>query len=547
MENESDIQNEDVQEVDDLSKVDDELSSPDSLEEYINELNRFIDESNELGDEMRKLILDSKLSKEDELNKSNLFSKLDRVGQEFSHNVDKLDPEGVLQSVAKQNTDLILHKKVQEESQKDVTTYDEDGYFNPQDDDEEEEEYDEEEIEDEEEIVPLGDELKEIINSDKSIKDKILDAYKTIIQYLKYWIEEKKDEDDSKKGFSWPYIKKLLKDFIKGVIKYSNLLGGYLKKLFIYVKDYVTKLTKKQIKKEELKELPKQSDQEIENKEENMKEKVEERERGDEDEIEEQIEPEQESEERMGPKKDEEVSTKKAKRSVKERIRRIQKVRGAAEFVVINNMPVRIGLEGEYSYKPVSDYEKECFKKNPYFKRGADELQKVFNQEISIEMAKHFIRKDKSAKKGLVKSVDVIFSSTEHAYILQAREKDKLRCVKIAEDRWLGFNFENEYEGKPKKMKEVLKIGKGNLEKVTKTLDYYNIGLKNMLFILKDVEITTKKNIKILGKDADSKQKSNIERLLERVDGMSVGFMKGRSYEKNKIRVIDDYCYKIQK
>ena len=35
MENESDIQNEDVQEVDDLSKEDDELSSPDSLEECI--------------------------------------------------------------------------------------------------------------------------------------------------------------------------------------------------------------------------------------------------------------------------------------------------------------------------------------------------------------------------------------------------------------------------------------------------------------------------------------------------------------------------------
>ena len=150
--------------------VEDELSvktddSPDSLEEYINELNQFIDESNGLGDEIRKLILESKLSSEDELNKNSLFDRLDKIGEEFSHNVDKLDPEGIAQSIASQNTDLIESNK-QEEQEKEITTYDEDGYDNPQ-----EEEYDEDEEEEEYyEIEPLGDSIKEIINSDISIK-----------------------------------------------------------------------------------------------------------------------------------------------------------------------------------------------------------------------------------------------------------------------------------------------------------------------------------------------------------------------------------------
>ena len=245
--------------------------------------------------------------------------------------------------------------------------------------------------------------------------------------------------------------------------------------------------------------------------------------------------------------KSKDISTKRAKRDTRERIRRIRTVRGLAEMMVVNSMPVVIGIEGKCLYKPINDYEKECFASNPYFKKGADELQKVFNQIIAIEIAKHFIRKDKDAKEGLVKSICVIFSSIEHAYILQAKEKGKLRCFKIKEDKWSSFELGNEFEAKPKKMTEVLKAKKGNLEKVTKVLDYYNIGLKNMLIVLKDMKIDKDKNIKIKGQEINSHQKENVKKLLKRVNAMNTGFLKNRKYEKNKIKVIDDYCYKIQK
>ncbi len=557
--------------VDSPEVVEDELSvktddSPDSLEEYINELNQFIDESNGLGDEIRKLILESKLSSEDELNKNSLFDRLDKIGEEFSHNVDKLDPEGIAQSIASQNTDLIESNK-QEEQEKEITTYDEDGYDNSQ-----EEEYDEEEEEEEYyEIEPLGDSIKEIINSDISIKKKIIDILKVIIEYFKYWLQEKFKKDSKSEEEIEPESHEELEEESEEESppeieedeeeetepeSHEELEEGSEEELPPEIEEDEEEETEpeshEESEEESEEELPPEIIEEEESEEELPPEIMED------EESEEEIEPESHEESEEGSEeesplesheenKSKDISTKRAKRDTRERIRRIRTVRGLAEMMVVNSMPVVIGIEGKCLYKPINDYEKECFASNPYFKKGADELQKVFNQIIAIEIAKHFIRKDKDAKEGLVKSICVIFSSIEHAYILQAKEKGKLRCFKIKEDKWSSFELGNEFEAKPKKMTEVLKAKKGNLEKVTKVLDYYNIGLKNMLIVLKDMKIDKDKNIKIKGQEINSHQKENVKKLLKRVNAMSTGFLKNRKYEKNKIKVIDDYCYKIQK
>lgn len=236
---------------------------------------------------------------------------------------------------------------------------------------------------------------------------------------------------------------------------------------------------------------------------------------------------------------------KRAGKTIKERIKNISRAKGSADKIVVNYMPIKIGIRGDYSYKPQSEIEKEYCSNNGWIEKCATEYNRIFFELVSIELAKMLLIQSKHEKENQFKFVNVVYNVQEGEYTVQAKISDDedLKSYVVPQNNWSRYRFDEPIYIEKVEAKTGMSIGRKDLTERTEELEYYMLGVKNMLMVIRNTR-DVKNKVTLFGREMSDKEKKNYSKMKDMINKMNpVGPLKQVRYIKNVENIINEFCY----